>query len=130
MQIRHFLSHISSLFLFFFCKNFASEHSCSRVFISRMTIGIFQLIEKYSNEAFLVSNQIFCFHKKIGALTNLKDLDSNMKIICSNSSLKIPKKSIFGFKFKEFYFCKQLWILSNLVALISNVTVFFENGKT
>ena len=51
-------------------------------------------------------------------------LISNMTILFSNSSPKIPKSGIFGSKFKDFYFCTKLCYKTNSRTLISDMTIF------
>ena len=68
------------------------------------------------------------YELKISFLTNWKMVISNMTKLFSNSSSKIPKREIFGPKFKNFYFCTKLCSKTNSRALISNMTLVFTNS--
>ena len=48
-----------------------------------------------------------------------------MKLLFSNSNLKIPKSGIIGPKFKDF--CIKLCYKTNLRTLTSNMTIVFRN---
>ena len=50
-----------------------------------------------------------------------------MTTVFSNFSPKIRKTSIFGPQFKDFCFCTNIWNETNLRALISNMTMVFQN---
>ena len=50
---------------------------------------------------------------------------SKMAIVFFNSSPEIPKLSIFGRKFNDFYFCTKLWNKAN--SRITNMTTVFSN---
>ena len=51
-----------------------------------------------------------------------------MTILFLNSSPKIPKSSIFGPKFKDFYFCTKLCNKTNSRIQISNMTKVFSSS--
>ena len=50
-----------------------------------------------------------------------------MTILFSNSSLKVPKLCTFGPKFEDFYFHIKLYNKADSRALISNMTIVFQN---
>ena len=56
-------------------------------------------------------------------------LISNMTMLFSNSSSKIPKSGIFGPKFKDFQLCIKFCNKINSRTLISNITIFFSNSR-
>ena len=76
------------------------------------------LTQKYPNKAFLVKNtqtrhfgpkfRHFCFSAKFCSETNSMILISNMTILFSKASPKIPKSDIFGPKFRHFDFFSEI----------------------
>ena len=50
-----------------------------------------------------------------------------MTKIFSNFSAKTRQSGIFGRKFKDFYFCTNIWNKANLRPLISNITMVFQS---
>ena len=56
-------------------------------------------------------------------------LISNMTMLFSNSSPKIPKSGIFGPKFKDFQFCIKFCKKINSRTLNSNIAIFFSNSR-
>ena len=111
-QIRHFLSQIEAFFL----QNFQLDKFEGADF-------------KYDNIflKFLPKNtQIRYFWSQVCNQTNSRVLISNMTMLFSNSSPKIPKSRIFGPRFKDFQFCVKLGNKINSRTLIPNRTIFFH----
>ena len=52
-----------------------------------------------------------------------------MTTLFSNYSAKIPKPSIFGPKFNDFYFCSKLSNKANSRTQVSNMTIAFSNSS-
>ena len=51
---------------------------------------------------------------------------SNITIVFSNSSPKLPKQSIFGAKFKNFFCAKKFSYFTCLLSVFSKILVFTE----
>ena len=78
--------------------------------------------------AFLVQNLgTFSSCWKFCNYSNLRELISNMTILFSTSSPKLPQSGIVSAKFKDFYFCTKLCYKTNPRALTSNMTRVFQN---
>ena len=78
--------------------------------------------------AFLVQNLgTFSSCWKFCNYSNLRELISNMTILFSTSSPKLPQSGIVSAKFKDFYFCTKLCNKTNPRALTSNMTRVFQN---
>ena len=102
--------------------------------------SFFKLLAQYHpNKAFLVTNiqngifgpkfRYFCFSAKFCNQTNSRVLISNMTILFSNSSPKIPKTGIFGTEFRHFCFFVKFCKQANLRVMISNMTILFSNSS-
>ena len=83
--------------------------------------------KKYPNKAFLVPNwRILIFAPNLET-RQIWGRWFEMTIVFSNSSPKIRRWSIFGPKFKDFNFCTNTCNKAKLRALISNMTMVFQN---
>ena len=92
-----------------------------------MTIYYFQIpAQKYLKQAFLVPNLLRIFISAPNfAIRQIRGRWFQYNNSIFNNS--ILKSSIFGSNFKDFYFFTKLCINTNLRALISIMTMFFQN---
>ena len=85
--------------------------------------------KKYPNKSFLVRNLgIFAFSRNF-AIRQIRGC-SNIAILFSNSSPKLPKSGIFGPKFRNFHYFTKFCNYTNPKVLISNMTILLSNSST
>ena len=86
--------------------------------------------QKYLNKSFLLSNIAFYILSQKFAIRQIRALNLNITFSISLIFIfqaKITKIRYFGSKFSDFYFCINFCKKTNLTALISNMTICFEN---
>ena len=95
-----------------------------RIFIFAQ--NVFKLsAQNYTNKAFLVPKlKLFVMHDL--PFHKFKGTDFNYKNFFKNVSLKISRKNDFCPKFKDFYLCVELCILTDSKVLISNRAIIFQ----
>ena len=67
------------------------------------------------------------FWKKLAILTDLRVLFPKLTVLFQISIDKIPRKDIFGPKYKEFSFWTKICNLTNLCVLLWNMIIVFPN---